>query len=72
MNKLLMKWIYLFSIPISDHGSFDMTSSGITLDINLIIGTFEIKKKKGHISKNTQNYHILCNGMYISIKIDSV
>lgn len=42
LSKLLMKWIYIFSVPISDHGSFDMTCSGITLDINLIIGMFEI------------------------------
>lgn len=36
-----------------------MTSSGITLDINLIIGTFEIKKKKVTLAK-THKIIIFC------------
>lgn len=49
---MVTKNIYIFSIRISDHGSFDLTGSGITIAINLIIGMFEKKnptiKKKQH------------------------
>lgn len=62
---MVTKNIYIFSIRISDHGSFDLTGSGITIAINLIIGMFEKKshnkKKTAHKNnkkKNIQNYHI--------------
>lgn len=50
---MVTKNIYIFSIRISDHGSFDLTGSGITIAINLKIGTFE---KNPKIKKNQKKH----------------
>lgn len=55
-------------MPIYEHGTFDMTGSGITFAINLMIGTFQ----NSHISKTHNIIISLCNGLSISILINFV